>query len=83
VTVRITGRADDRGHTLRVDAHEVVRVARRLHSATETEPSVPFLKPMGKAEPDASSRWSWDSVVLAPMAPQVIRSAMNWGLWTC
>jgi hypothetical protein len=48
--------------------------------ATETEPSVPFLKPIGKAEPEASSRCNWDSVVLAPMAPQVIRSAMNWGL---
>lgn len=48
--------------------------------ATLTEPSVPFLKPIGKPEPDASSRCSWDSVVRAPMAPQVMRSAMNWGL---
>lgn len=48
--------------------------------ATLTLPSVPFLKPMGKAEPDASSRWSCDSVVRAPIAPQVIQSAMNCGL---
>lgn len=48
--------------------------------ATLTEPSVPFLKPIGKEAPEASSRCNWDSVVLAPMAPQVIKSAMNWGL---
>ena len=42
-----------------------------------TLPSVPFLKPMGKETPLASSRWSWDSVVRAPMAPQEMRSAMN------
>ena len=48
--------------------------------ATLTEPSVPFLNPIGKPEPDASSRWSCDSVVRAPMAPQVMRSAMNCGL---
>jgi hypothetical protein len=48
--------------------------------ATDTDPSVPFLKPIGKDAPDASSRWSWDSVVRAPIAPQVIRSAINWGL---
>lgn len=48
-------------------------------TATETEPSVPFLKPIGNDTPDASSRWSWDSVVRAPMAPQEIKSAMNWG----
>jgi hypothetical protein len=33
-------------------------------------PSVPFLKPMGKETPDASSRCNWDSVVRAPIAPQ-------------
>jgi hypothetical protein len=48
--------------------------------ATLTLPSVPFLNPIGKAEPEASSRWSWDSVVRAPMAPQVMQSAMNCGL---
>jgi hypothetical protein len=32
VTIPITRRTDDRGHTLRVDTHEVVRVAGRLHS---------------------------------------------------
>jgi hypothetical protein len=53
--------------------------------ATPTLPSVPFLNPIGKAEPEASSRWSCDSVVRAPIAPQVMQSAMNWGLdvsWT-
>ena len=35
-------------------------------------PSVPFLNPMGKDTPDASSRWSCDSVVRAPMAPHEI-----------
>lgn len=35
-------------------------------------PSVPFLNPIGKETPDASSRWSWDSVVRAPIAPQEI-----------
>jgi len=48
--------------------------------ATLTLPSVPFLKPIGKAEPEASSRCNWDSVVRAPIAPQVIQSAMNCGL---
>lgn len=48
--------------------------------ATPTEPSVPFLKPMGKEAPEASSRWSCDSVVRAPIAPQLMRSAINWGL---
>ena len=34
---------------------------------------------MGKESPLASSRWSWDSVVRAPMAPREMRSARNWG----
>ncbi|MOA05758.1 hypothetical protein D3C78_1253680 [compost metagenome] len=42
-------------------------------------PSVPFLKPMGAEIPDASSRCTWLSVVRAPMAPQLMRSAMYWG----
>jgi hypothetical protein len=33
-------------------------------------PSVPFLKPIGKETPEASSLCSWDSVVRAPIAPQ-------------
>lgn len=33
-------------------------------------PSVPFLKPIGKDTPEASSRCNWDSVVRAPIAPQ-------------
>lgn len=35
-------------------------------------PSVPFLKPIGKETPEASSRCSCDSVVRAPIAPQEI-----------
>ena len=30
--------------------------------------------------PEANSRCVWLSVVRAPMAPQLIRSAMNWGV---
>jgi hypothetical protein len=44
-----------------------------------TLPSVPFLKPTGQDRPDASSRCTCDSVVRAPMAPQLIRSAMYCG----
>lgn len=39
------------------------------------EPPVPFLKPTGMERPEASSRWIWDSVVRAPMAPHAMRSA--------
>ena len=42
-------------------------------------PSVPFLKPIGIDKPEAISRWVWLSVVRAPMAVQLIRSAMYWG----
>jgi hypothetical protein len=35
-------------------------------------PSVPFLKPIGKETPEASSLCNWDSVVRAPIAPQEI-----------
>ena len=31
---------------------------RMASTATETLPSVPFLNPMGKETPEASSRWS-------------------------
>lgn len=47
---------------------------RMASTATDMLPSVPFLKPIGKLEPEASSRWSCDSVVRAPMAPQDTRS---------
>lgn len=43
-------------------------------TAIFTLPSVPFLKPIGQGSPDASSRWVWDSAVLAPIAPQLMRS---------
>ena len=39
--------------------------------ATLMVPSVPFLKPTGQERPEASSRCTWDSVVRAPMAPQL------------
>ena len=42
--------------------------------AIRTLPSVPFLNPTGQDRPEASSRWTWLSVVRAPMAPQLIRS---------
>lgn len=48
-------------------------------TATPNVPSVPFLKPIGKDRPDASSLCSWDSVVLAPMAPKESRSARYCG----
>ena len=47
--------------------------------ATCTPPPVLFLKPTGMDRPEASSRWTWLSVVRAPMAPQETRSEMNWG----
>jgi hypothetical protein len=43
-------------------------------------PSVPFLKPTGHDRPEASSRWTCDSVVRAPIAPQAIRSAVYCGV---
>ena len=47
--------------------------------ATSSEPSVPFLNPTGKDSPEANSLCSWLSVVLAPTAPTLRRSAMNCG----
>ena len=43
-------------------------------------PLVPFLNPTGMESPEASSRCTWLSVVRAPMAPHVIRSAMYCGV---
>ncbi len=43
-------------------------------------PSVPFLKPTGQDRPEASSRCTCDSVVRAPMAPQLMRSAVYCGV---
>ena len=45
-------------------------------------PSVPFLKPTGTDRPEASSRWTWLSVVRAPIAPQAIRSPRYCGEMT-
>ncbi len=48
--------------------------------ATRTLPSVLFLKPIAAEKPEASSRCTWLSVVRAPIAPQLSRSAMYCGL---
>src|SRR5580658_8321950 len=44
--------------------------ARQASTATWTSPSVPFLNPTGIDRPEASWRWTWLSVVRAPIAPQ-------------
>ena len=41
-----------------------------------TLPEVAFLKPTGQEMPDTSWRWTWLSVVRAPMAPQLTRPAI-------
>lgn len=43
------------------------------------DPSVPFLKPTLIESAEASSRWTCDSVVRAPIAPHETSSAVNWG----
>ena len=47
---------------------------RMASTAIWTEPSVPFLKPIGSERPETSSRCNCDSVVRAPIAPQLTRS---------
>jgi|TARA_B110000208_G_scaffold183497_1_gene236285 hypothetical protein len=47
---------------------------------TLTLPPVPFLKPIAHDIPEASWRWTCDSVVRAPIAPQTTRSAMYCGV---
>ena len=42
-------------------------------------PVVPFLIPIGQERPEASSLCDWLSAVLAPIAPQEIRSATYCG----
>jgi hypothetical protein len=54
--------------------------ARHASIATWMSPSVPFLKPTGIDRPEASWRWTWLSVVRAPIAPQVTASAMYCGV---
>ena len=56
------------------------RAAPIASTAICTEPAVPFLNPTGQESPEASSRWPWLSVVLAPIAPQPTRSATYCGL---
>ena len=55
--------------------HAAARMASR---AISRDPSVPFLNPIGKVNPDANSLWSWDSVVRAPIAPRDNKSAKNY-----
>jgi len=43
-------------------------------------PSVPFLNPTGIESPETSFLCSWDSVVLAPIAHQLTRSAIYCGV---
>ena len=57
-----------------------VEDARHASTATWTSPSVPFLNPTGIDRPEASWRWTWLSVVRAPIAPQVTVSAMYCGV---
>ena len=54
--------------------------ARMALIAVCTDPSVPFLKPIGMDRPEAICRWVWDSAVRAPIADQQTRSAMYWGV---
>ena len=58
----------------------LLRPTRQASIATCTPPSVAFLKPTGMDRPEASWRWTWLSVVRAPIAPQVTVSAMYCGL---
>ena len=46
-------------------------------TAILTLPSVPFLKPIGQDNPDASSRWIWLSVVRAPIAEGRLVSVLD------
>ena len=54
--------------------------ARTASTATWTLPSVRFLKPTGIDRPDPSWRWTWLSVVRAPIAPQATVSEMYCGV---
>ena len=47
--------------------------------ATWMSPEVAFLNPTGQETPETSWRWTWLSVVRAPMAPQLTRPAMYCG----
>ena len=56
------------------------RAASTASTAVFTPPSVPFLNPTGIDSPEASSRWTWLSVVRAPIATHDVRSAMCCGI---
>src|SRR5215211_7434165 len=47
--------------------------------ASCSPPPVPFLKPTGIESPEARLRWTWLSVVRAPIALQLTASAKNCG----
>src|SRR2546423_1859074 len=51
--------------------------ARMASTAIWTFPSVPFLKPTGMERPEASSRWTWLSVVRAPQEPRHLLAALR------
>jgi hypothetical protein len=50
-----------------------------LYALTGEGLTVPFLNPTLMDKALANSRWTCDSVVLAPIAPQELRSARYWG----
>jgi len=80
VRVRVAAGADDARRAVLVHAEKTVRirVAPIASIATCRLPSVEFFKPTGMESPLAISRCVCDSVVRAPMAAQVIKSAMYW-----
>ena len=81
VRVRIARRAHDARDAVLVNAQKTVRMPRRAHRVNRhcRLPSVLFFKPTGIERPLAISRCVCDSVVRAPIAAHVIRSAMYCG----
>ena len=82
MAVGVAGRVQDRRRAAEVDAREGVlaAAARTASTATWTLPSVRFLKPTGIDRPEPSWRWTWLSVVRAPIAPQATVSEMYCGV---
>ena len=79
--IAVAGGDEDGGLAVLGVAEEGVGVgAERMASiATCTSPEVAFLNPTGQETPETSWRWTWLSVVRAPMAPQLTRPAMYCG----
>jgi len=71
----------DGGRAVLVNAQKTVRMPRRPHGVNgDLQAAVrAFFRPTGMDRPLAISRCVWDSVVRAPMAAQVTRSAMYCG----